>query len=65
MLFAIFLDDLEDYAYKVSVLELTEPTDENVATNLQLFVLYSDDTVIFATDADTFQENLQTFLQLY
>ena len=64
-LFAIFLNDLEDYLQQNNCTSINlQPTDLDLTIYIKLLVLlYADDTVVFGKDAKTFQENLNTFYE--
>ena len=63
ILFAIFLNDLEDHLQQNHCTGINlESSDLDVTIYLKLLVLlYADDTVIFGTNAKDFQKNLDTF----
>lgn len=65
VLFAIFLNDLEDYLVQNNCNGITLDSDNpDILLYLKLFVLlYADDTVVFGTDATSFQENLNYFYE--
>ena len=65
MLFALFVNDLEDFmkASSCSGINL-EFVSEDLYSYLKLLVLlYADDTVIFVTDKTSFQKNLDIFYE--
>ena len=65
VLFCIFLNDLQNFMlnHNCTGVDLQMPENET-DTFLQLLVLlYADDTVIFGTDEESFQHNLDVFLE--
>ena len=65
VLFCIFLNDLQNFMlnHNCKGVDLQMPENET-DTFLQLLVLlYADDTVIFGTDEESFQQNLDVFLE--
>ncbi|MEW8548204.1 MAG: reverse transcriptase domain-containing protein, partial [Candidatus Thiodiazotropha sp.] len=65
VLFAIFLNDLEDYLVQHNCNGITlDSNNQGILLYLKIFVLlYADDTVVFGTDATSFQENLNYFYE--
>ena len=65
MLFALFLNDLEDFMKARSCPGISlEFVSEDLYFYLKLLVLlYADDTVIFGTDEISFQKNLDVFYE--
>ena len=65
VLFSLFLNDLEEYldSRHCSGFNLNV-TDNEINVYLKLLVLlYADNTVIFATDPESFQHNLEVFYE--
>ena len=63
VLFSLFLNDLEEYMRNLNCngISLNTPG-YDIDTYLKILVLlYADDTVVFGTDADSFQHNLNVF----
>ena len=67
ILFAIFLNDLEDHLQQNHCTGINlESSDLDVTIYLKLLVLlYADDTVIFGTNAKDFQKKPRYFLRLH
>ena len=65
ILFSLFLNDLEDFLINsyCSEINLNMPGNDLDAYLKILTLLYADDTVIFATDPATFQENINAFFE--
>ena len=65
VLFAIFLNDLDDYLVQHNCNGITLDSDnQDILLYLKLFVLlYADDTVVFGTDTISFQEKLNYFYE--
>ena len=65
VLFAIFLNDLEDFLVQHNCNGITLDSDnQDILLYLKLFVLlYADDMVVFGIDAISFQENLNYFYE--
>ena len=63
-LFAIFLNDLENFMHSndCSGIDLERVTD-TLYDYLRIFILYADDTVIFGIYATDFQKNLDLFYE--
>ena len=63
VLFAIFLNDLEEFLVQqnCSGINLTLQDDQLTVYFKLLVLLYADDTVIFGTDPESFQHNLDCF----
>ena len=65
VLFSLFLNDLESYMQNMNCngIGLNTP-DGNIGDFLKILVLlYADDTVVFGTDAESFQQNLNVFYE--
>ena len=65
VLFSLFLNDLDDYLLNsnCSSINLNLP-ENNIDSYLKLLtILYADDTVIFGTDPESFQENISVFYE--
>ena len=65
VLFSLFLNDLESYMQNMNCngICLNLP-DGNIDDFLKILVLlYADDTVVFGTDAESFQQNLNVFYE--
>ena len=65
VLFAIFLNDLEEFLVQqnCSGINLTLQDDQLTVYFKLLVLLYADDTVIFGTDPESFQHNLDCFYE--
>ena len=65
VLFSLFLNDLDDFLTNsiATSINLNMPGND-IEVYLKLFtLLYADDTVIFGTDPDSFQENINIFFE--
>ena len=65
VLFSLFLNDLDDFLTNSNAtsINLNMPGND-IEVYLKLFtLLYADDTVIFGTDPDSFQENINIFFE--
>ena len=63
ILFSLFLNDLESYvnSHNASSVDISLRGND-IDTYLKIFILlYADDTVLFGTDAEIFQGNLNIF----
>ena len=65
VLFSLFLNDLEEYLTESQCEGINLNNQENdVDTYLKILVLlYADDTVVFGTNAESFQHNLNAFYE--
>ena len=66
-MFSLFLNDLEDYMrdHHCDDIELGFPGNiQNTYIKLML-LLYADDAVIFGTDAETLQNNINVFTNIH
>ena len=65
VLFSLFLNDLEEYLTESQCKGINLNNQENdVDTYLKLLVLlYADDNVVFCTNAESFQHNLNAFYE--
>ena len=63
--FSLFLNDIEDFLINsnCSGINLNMPGNDLDAYLKNLTLLYADDTVIFATEPATFQENVNAFFE--
>ena len=65
ILFSLFLNDLEDYMrdHHCNDIELGLPGNVQDTYIKLMLLLYADDAVIFGTDAETFQNNINVFFE--
>ena len=65
ILFSLFLNDLDDYLLNSNCASVNiNMPENNVDSYLKLFtILYADDTVVFGTDPESFQNNINAFYE--